>query len=144
MLLSKTCTYAIRAAILITTKAMNEKRKFIPIRELSEELGLSFHFLAKIMQSLTEANLVESFKGPNGGVGLSKKAGQTKLIDIVSAIDGTDLFTECALGLPKCGESTPCPLHKEWSKRRESMTKMLSKTSLAMLSRKIQTETLRN
>lgn len=144
MLLSKACTYAIRAATLITLKEMQEKRKFIPIRELSDELGLSFHFLTKIMQILTEAKLMESFKGPNGGVGLTKKAGKTKLIDIVAAIDGTDLFTECALGLPGCGERTPCPLHKAWTSRRESIAKMLSSTSLATLARSIHLHTLRN
>ena len=144
MLLSKACTYAIRATILITLKELKEKRKFIPIRELSEELGLSFHFLTKIMQILTEAKLLESFKGPNGGVGLTKKAGQTKLIDIVAAIDGTALFTECALGLPGCGDETPCPLHKAWAGRREGIVKMLNSTSLATLARKINLHTLRN
>jgi len=144
MLFSKTCTYAIRAAILITLKDTKEKRKFIPIRELSDELGLSFHFLTKIMQILTEAKLLESFKGPNGGVGLTKRANQIKLIDVVAAVDGTDLFTQCALGLPGCGDATPCPLHKAWAKRRGAIMEMLSKTSLAGLARDINSNKLRN
>lgn len=144
MLLSKACTYAIRATILIALKDMDEKRAFIPIRELSEELGLSFHFLTKIMQKLTEAGLLESFKGPNGGLGLTKQASQITLIDIIAAIDGTDLFTECALGLPGCGEKTPCPLHKEWDKRRANIRKMFSSMTLARLARDIQQNDLRN
>lgn len=144
MLFSKACTYAIRAAILITLKGMKEKRKFIPIHELSDELGLSFHFLTKIMQILTEAKLLESFKGPNGGVGFNKPANQIKLFDIVSAVDGTALFTECALGLPGCGESTPCPLHNIWAKRRDDLKKMLSKITLANLAKDFSSNKLRN
>jgi hypothetical protein len=36
------------------------------------------------------------------------------LYEIVVAIDGEDLFRECVLGLPGCGDATPCPLHDEW------------------------------
>lgn len=144
MLFSKACTYAIRASVLITLKDMKEKRKFIPIRELSDELGLSFHFLTKIMQILTEAKLLESFKGPNGGVGFTRPAKKIKLLDIVAAVDGLDLFTECALGLPGCGNSKPCPLHHAWAKRRGDIMNMLTKTNLASIANDINTQSLRN
>ena len=144
MLFSKACTYAIRASILITLKEMKEKRKFIPIRELSTELNLSFHFLTKILQKLTEAHLLESLRGPHGGVGFIKSSREVKLIDVVSAIDGMDLMTQCAIGLPGCGENTPCPLHKAWAKRRENIKKMLSTTTLASLARDLSVNTLRN
>jgi Rrf2 family protein len=144
MLFSKGCTYAIRASVLVTLKETNEQRKFIPIRELADELNLSFHFLTKIMQSLTEARILESFRGPNGGVGLAKPAKEISLLDIVAAIDGMSLFADCALGLPGCGDSTPCPLHESWAKRREELRKMLAKTSLASLARDIRNGSIRN
>ena len=144
MLFSKACTYVVRASILITLKEMKEKRKFIPLRELSDELGLSFHFLTKIMQKLTEAGLLDSVRGPKGGVGFVKPAREIKLIEIVEAIDGMDILTECALGLPGCGEATPCPLHNVWAKRREDLGKMLSNTTLGSLARNISVNALRN
>jgi Rrf2 family protein len=137
MLFSKGCTYAIRASLLVTLKEMDENRKFIPLRELSDELNLSFHFLTKIMQSLTEARIIESFRGPNGGIGLARPAKEITLLNIVAAVDGMALFSDCALGLPGCGESKPCPLHASWAKRREDLRKMLSRTSLAMLAKDI-------
>jgi len=144
MLFSKACTYAIRASVLITLKEMKEKRNFIPIRELSDELDLSFHFLTKIMQELTEARIMESFRGPNGGVGFTRPARQIMLLDIVAAVDGMNLFTQCAMGLPGCGEATPCPLHNAWARRRADLMKMLSKTSLTNLARDINANALRN
>ena len=144
MLFSKACTYAVRASILITLKEMEGERKFIPLRELSDELGLSFHFLTKIMQKLTEAHLLDSYRGPNGGVGFVRPAREIKLIEIVDAIDGMDILTECALGLPGCGEETPCPLHNVWAKRREDLKKMWSSTTLGSLARDISVNSLRN
>ena len=144
MLFSKGCTYAIRASLLVTMKEIQDGRKLIPIREIADELDLSFHFLTKILQILTEAHIMESFRGPNGGIGLARPASGVNLLDIVSAIDGMDIFEQCALGLPGCGEETPCPLHDLWSKRRDDLKKMLSKTTLAALAREIHASTLRN
>ncbi len=144
MLFSKGCTYAIRAALLVATRETREGRKFIPIRELADELGLSFHFLTKIMQELTEAKIMESFKGPNGGVGLARPAHAIALIDIIAAVDGMALFTECALGLPGCGEATPCPLHESWSKRREDLRRMFARTTLSALAHDLHKNVLRH
>jgi Rrf2 family protein len=96
------------------------------------------------MQVLTEAKLLDSFRGPNGGVGFLKPAHKVRLIEIVAAVDGTALFTDCALGLPGCGEATPCPLHNAWAKRRSNLKSMLSKTTLAALARDINSNKLRN
>jgi Rrf2 family protein len=144
VLFSKGCTYAIRAALLVSVKETKDGRKFIPIRELSDELDLSFHFLTKIMQVLTEAKILESFRGPNGGVGLARPARQITLVDVIAAVDGMALFTECALGLPGCGEKTPCPLHAAWAKRREDLKRMFEKTTLASLAKELDANAFRN
>ncbi len=144
MLFSKGCTYAIRAALLVSVKETSDGRKFIPIRELADELELSFHFLTKIMQVLTEARIMESFRGPNGGVGLARPAREITLVDVIAAVDGMALFKECALGLPGCGERTPCPLHVAWAKRREDLKRMFEKTTLASLAKDLDTNSFRN
>ncbi|MFU8811484.1 MAG: RrF2 family transcriptional regulator, partial [Balneolaceae bacterium] len=64
-MLSKSCTYGLRAAVLLATK---EKEVYVTIKELSDELDISFFFLTKVLQQLTKAELLESYKGPNGGV----------------------------------------------------------------------------
>ena len=144
VLFSKGCTYAIRASLLVTIKEIKDGRKFIPIRELSDELDLSFHFLTKIMQLLTEARIMESFRGPNGGVGLARPAKEITLVDVIAAVDGMALFNGCALGLPGCGEKTPCPLHDAWAKRRQDLHRMFQKTTLASLARDLAANELRN
>jgi Rrf2 family protein len=140
MLLSKSCVYGLRATLYLATKDENE---FTPIKRMSEKLGISFHFLTKILQQLTADGLLESFKGPNGGVRLTKSPDKIALIDIVLAIDGPELLTECALGLPGCGLKNPCPLHDKWAETRDSIRDMLANTSLTRLAEKGKAENLR-
>jgi len=110
---------------------------------VSEKLDISFHFLTKILQQLTAAGLMESLKGPNGGVRLTKPGEEIALADIVIAIDGIELFTECALGLPGCGVEKPCPLHEKWADTRDAIREMLESTDLVELVEKGKSGNLR-
>lgn len=133
MLLSKACVYGLKASLFL---ASNQEEEFISIRKMSEELSISFHFLTKVLQQLNNAGLLESYKGPNGGVRLTRSGAKVSLFEIVKAIDGTELFTECALGLPECGTGQPCPLHEKWGKTRDSIRLMLESTNLVELAAK--------
>ncbi len=128
MLLSKSCEYGIRATLYLATVKTDG---YVSIRAISEELKISFHFLTKIFQKLTQAGLLVSFRGPNGGVALAKPATQITLLDLVIAIDGSDLFHECVLGLPGCGDEKPCPLHDSWAHERTRLKSMFGRTTLA-------------
>jgi Rrf2 family iron-sulfur cluster assembly transcriptional regulator len=131
MTFSKTCNYGVRAALYVATK---DQQEFVSIREISEKLNISFHFLTKILQTLTQAGIVTSFRGPRGGVALAKSAREISLLDIVQTIDGKSLFTDCILGLNNCGEDKPCPLHNQWSTIRQNIHNILESTSLHQVS----------
>lgn len=133
MLLSKTCIYGIRASVLLATKKQDD---FITIRKLSDELDISFHFLTKVLQKLTKSELLESYKGPNGGVKLARSASKITFMDVVNSIDGDSLVHECALGLPGCGVLKPCPLHSQWSGLKEDILVTMNNISLAELASK--------
>jgi Rrf2 family protein len=73
---------------------------------------------------------MSSLRGPHGGVALARPANQITLMDIVTAIDGSDLFTQCVLGLPGCGAEKPCPLHRAWAIERARLAKLFEGTTL--------------
>lgn len=133
MVLSNACTYGILATLYIA----KEERGYIPIREISDELGISFHFLTKILQKLTAKGYLYSLKGPKGGIKLLKDKNTVTLYDIVVTIDGSEIFTECVLGLPGCGHEEPCPIHDYWSPTREKLKEVFSKKTLAETSKGI-------
>ena len=140
MLLSKSCEYGIRTALFLASQPLKE---FTPIHVIGEMLGVSPHFLTKILQQLTRQGIMKSLRGPKGGVALARSPSELRLHEIVVAIDGPGLFTECVLGMPDCGESRPCPLHEQWSQTRERVRAMFSELTLEELGRRIVEDDLR-
>lgn len=130
MLLSKSCAYALRASIYVAAVSDGE---YISLNRTSKKLDIFYHFLTKIFQRLTRNGLMESMKGPNGGVKLRRPSEQIYLVEIVKVIDGDELLTECAMGLPGCGTDKPCPLHHQWADRRDEIKKMLEETTISDL-----------
>ncbi len=140
MLFSKACEYGIRAALYVAAQPTDG---YTSVKDISERLGISFTFLAKIAQTLKQAGLLRTIRGPQGGIALARPARDIRLIEVVRAIDGNDLFTECALGLPGCGHRTPCPLHADWAVARARVTAMLEDATLGSVSEDILTLGLR-
>lgn len=103
---------------------------YTSVREVSEALGIPFPFLAKIAQTLTQAGILRTLRGPTGGVALARPGTEIALKEVVLAVDGPAIFTECVLGLPGCGDRRPCPLHGEWATTRSRIEAMLGAASL--------------
>ena len=140
MLLSKSCLYGIRAALYLATQDTN---RYVPIMEISERLKISFHFLTKILQTLTEKKLLHSYRGPNGGIALAKPGEQVTLLDIIDSIDGLEVFNGCILGLPGCGEQRPCPLHDKWAAQRAATKQIFATTTVGELAARVEQYDLR-
>jgi Rrf2 family iron-sulfur cluster assembly transcriptional regulator len=134
MRLSKSCTYALRAAVYL---ALRHEDRYVPIRQISENLDISYHFLTKTLQTLTSKDILTSYRGPSGGVGLARPAEQISVLDVINAMERPDYFEECLLGFPGCGESKPCPLHDSWQETRGRMQSAFKAMSLGELAEEI-------
>ncbi|MCA1801868.1 MAG: Rrf2 family transcriptional regulator [Rhodothermaceae bacterium] len=132
MVLSKACTYGVLASLYVAKQS--ENKSYVSIRDMSNELRISFHFLTKILQKLTAEGILQSHKGPKGGILLAREARNITILDVVLAIDGDKVFTECVLGLPGCGSERPCPMHNHWITVREDLREMFSTKTLAATS----------
>lgn len=139
--LSKSSEYGLRALLYMVSK--NEAQQYVSIREMSEKLDISFHFLTKILQSLTQANLLVSYRGPSGGVAFNVPPDQILLGDIVRVLEGDDFFDTCLLGLPGCGEAAACPMHQFWKEIRGAFKQEFEITTLAKMGQNAQERWLR-
>jgi Rrf2 family protein len=92
-------------------------------RDMAARLGVPAAYLAKIMQDLSKANLVRSFRGQQGGFCLEDGAEGMSLIEIVSLIEGGGFGRACVLGLHVCDEGKPCPIHGQWRPIKRSITR---------------------
>lgn len=133
-MISKSCTYAIRALIYL---AKGDSTKFTSIRELSNELEISFHFLAKILHALAQKGILLSEKGPKGGLKLLIPPEQLTIKEIIIAVDGNKLFEKCMLGFEECSDAEPCALHDIWCKLRKELDHNIMFLNLSVLTNKI-------
>lgn len=134
---SKACEYAIRALIYIAQQ--NNLGNRTSLKDIADAIESPEAFTAKILQKLVHNRIITSLKGPNGGFSIDpEKIEETKLIHIVSAIDGDGIRRNCALGLKECGEVFPCPLHHKFKIIREQIELMLTSTSLKALLGKLE------
>lgn len=115
----------------------------MPLREVSRAIDIPHAFLAKIIRDLVRAGLLEAQPGSGGGLSLARPPGRTTVKDVVLAIDGPELFEECVLRLPGCGEATPCPLHGVWVPIRERIAQKLCAATLDALAEATRAEGFR-
>ncbi len=128
---SQAAKYAIKSVIYIWTQSLEDRK--VGAKEIGTTIEAPEAFTAKILQQLTKAKLVGSIKGPNGGFFADESHAKYTLKDIVKTIDGDHLFSGCSLGLPKCSEKKPCPLHFEVGKVRKEIDHMLTAKSMKQL-----------
>lgn len=133
VIFSKTCELGLQAVLFLSIK--KEKRIFTAT-EVSKELKVPKEYVSKVMQILTSSGIIGSKKGKNGGFYLAKSPSSIKLIDIVEAIDGLEIFNNCVLGFPGCSNENPCPVHEKWGRLRDEAYKMLSNETLEQLKEK--------
>lgn len=134
---SKSCEYAIKAMIFVAQKSKGELR--VNIKEIAKGTDAPEHFMAKIMQELSRKRLIHSAKGPNGGFYMDKADLENSIADIVRAIDGDGIYTDCVLGLKACSEKNPCPVHHEFKEIKKKLIKMIEENTIAGFNDKLDT-----
>jgi len=126
---SKSYEHGIKAVLYIATQSLNGRRVKIP--EIAEKTGNPEAFTAKILGTLSKENIIQSSKGPTGGFDIDiDKMKETKVIEIIYAIDGDKIFTKCALGLNKCSDINPCPIHSKFKVIKDEIKDIMCSTSL--------------
>lgn len=131
MMLSRAAEHGLRLALQL---AVGEGRgAYVPTRSLAAACDIPASYVGKICHRLTRAGILDSQKGPNGGVSLAREPAALTLLEIVEALDGLQGFDRCFLGLSRCGEQNPCPVHSRWKRIKQDILDMLSRRTIAEL-----------
>lgn len=133
---STSCHYGLQAMIYIALHASEDNN--VELNKIAGEQHIPKHFLSKILQLLVKNKLLVSMKGPTGGFNLNRPPEEITLIEVVEAIDGLDMFTQCGIGLKRCDDSHPCPIHHDYKKIRDRIQKLFETKTLRELSEEVQ------
>lgn len=127
--LHQTTAYALQALQCLKSGQCSHRQ----IEDIAACTGVPRAYLAKIFRRLSCAGLVQTKRGHQGGIQLSRPASQISLLAIVETLEGPDWLPDCLLGRRDCPATPPCPLHEVWQRTRRELDAALRQHSLADL-----------
>ncbi len=107
-MISQTAEYALRAVVYLASQG-GEARS---VQQIAATTRVPTGYLAKVMQSLSRAGLVQSWRGAAGGFSLSHAPEKVSVLDVINVVEPIRRFPECPLGLPGHAGRL-CPLHQQ-------------------------------
>lgn len=135
---SKACEYGIKATLFIARESQMGTR--VSLKDISKAIDSPEAFTAKVLQNLARRGIIDSVRGPMGGFEIEvNRMVEIKLSEIVSAIDGDQIYKDCGLGLNQCNASKPCPVHDKFVTIRNELRSMLETTSVLELTEGLET-----
>jgi Rrf2 family protein len=93
--------------------------------DLAAVTSVSKPFLAKILQKLTKAGIVRSFRGVKGGFRLTRRPKDITLLDVIEAIEGAISMNKCVVDQRFCELHETCTVHPVWVGIRTSVEELL-------------------
>jgi len=95
------------------------------VDEIARAKSIPRVFLSKILQKLTKAGIVRSYRGVKGGFELARRPRDISLLDVIEAIDGPVALNICAIDKKMCSLSNTCSVHPVWVKLRRELERRL-------------------
>ena len=130
MNLSTKGRYAVMAMVDL---ARNEDDKPVALNEIAARQEISLSYLEQLFAGLRRGGLVVSARGPGGGYRLAQPANETRISDIMVAVDEPLKATRCDLASPRgcTGQQGRCVTHDLWEELGRQIHIFLSAVTLA-------------
>src|SRR5215472_12898584 len=130
MRLSTKGRYAVMAMVDLAQHSGGDP---VSLAEIAERQEISLSYLEQLFAMLRKNGLVRSVRGPGGGYLLAHDRRETRIADIILAVDEPIRATRCTPGAPVgCrGNHTRCATHDLWEELGNQIHLYLSSVSLA-------------
>jgi Rrf2 family protein len=112
-------------------------RAFRPSPEIAKNLGFSYNHFAKVVQRLVRAGLLQTERGPKGGIRLARKPKAITMLDIYKAAGGEPLRPHRCLLDPKICAGRACAFGLLVEKENNLLHRKMKQTTLAGLARSL-------
>lgn len=100
---------------------------------LAEELGIPLNHLAKLVQALARRGYLLTRKGKGGGLRLGINPKKINLAQVVEAVEGPLVISECIFNRESCCFSKKCKVRKCLASVRDQMRQTLARTTISDL-----------
>lgn len=110
MRITQEADYGFRVILYLSKLGYGEK---IEAKAISKDENIPLRFLLKLLRKLTQADIIKSYRGVNGGYALNQMPENITLKDVISAIDGPIYINRCLYDPNHCNlkRSHSCGVH---------------------------------
>lgn len=126
---SQTVEYALRAMVQLA----GEAPEACTTQHIAETTRVPGAYLAKVLQSLRRAGLINSRRGVGGGVKLARPPKKINLLEVINAVEPLERSVE---GSKRAGAGSMAALNRKLDGMLDQLQKGCSATSLADVSRR--------
>lgn len=129
MKLSTKGRYAVMAMVELASRG---DAKPTTLAEIAERQDISLSYLEQLFAKLRRAGIVRSVRGPGGGYVLAFPPRDTRISDIIIAVDEPVHATRCKPGSPKgcTTDGSRCLTHDLWEELGQQIRLFLASVSL--------------
>jgi Rrf2 family iron-sulfur cluster assembly transcriptional regulator len=122
--------YAVMAMVDL---AKHSADRPVTLADIASRQEISLSYLEQLFAKLRNGGLVRATRGPGGGYRLARSADETRVADIIFAVDEPIKATRCEIGSPKgcTGTTARCATHDLWEELGRQIHIFLSAVSLA-------------
>jgi Rrf2 family iron-sulfur cluster assembly transcriptional regulator len=130
MRLSTKGRYAVMAMADLALRQASAERA-VALAEIAQRQEISLSYLEQLFARLRRKGLVKSARGPGGGYRLARSAEDTKIADIVHAVDEPLRATRCGQSQGCMHKGERCLTHDLWEDLGHHIEDYLASVSLA-------------
>ena len=129
---SQKLEYAMRAMIELADR--RHEGTLVPAREIAARQHIPVRFLEQQLGALSNAGLVESFRGGGGGCRLAREAAEITIAEIADAIEGQIYPMFCLEPADHtCFQDARCGLQGFWADVAKAVQAVFAQTTVADL-----------
>jgi Rrf2 family protein len=105
-------------------------------KDVAGAYGIPSEALAKILQRLVKAGLLQSQHGTNGGYTLAREPGMISAFEVIRAIDGPLFITSCITVRGECGQTHRCTIREPLRRVNQSIEDVLRRITISEMKEK--------
>ncbi len=129
--LSKKAEYGLMAMQYIAARPGT----VVSAKEIADEYGISFDLLSKVLQLLMRRDVIQSYKGVNGGYVMLLHPSSVSVADVIHAIEGRSSLVRCNEESTEdpcmCRHYDCCTIRTPMQKIQERLDSVLASMSIA-------------
>ncbi len=133
MRMTRACEYGLQGVLYL---AMQPEGKTTFLSEISKARSIPCSFLGKIFLNLAKAGIVKSIRGIHGGFILARRARDITMRDIIEAVEGDIVFSNCLDKSNGCVRVLHCSMVMPWRKAQKEALDVLGNVNFEELARK--------